>query len=341
MKRSLFVLVLGLSALPVAVPANGHAGPKNSRPRDKRLVPLPAKVPAPKDNPTSADRVALGKLLFFDPRLSGDNSMSCATCHIPKKAFADGLKTGKGHRGKLLARNTPSVLNTGYLSRLNWDGRAKSLEEQALGPITSADEMNQDLGLLEKELNAVPGYIAEFRMVFGTRVTRAGIARALAAFQRTLVSGPSPFDRYLAGDSKALSDAAKRGLELFRGDAGCIRCHNGPALSDGKLYRLGASFGDKGVGALSKRREDDYRFRTPSLRNIAETGPYMHDGSLKTLNDVVRFYYRDVPASAPGGLALDVSPLADLSFSDVPDLVAFLKSLSGALPKVAPPELPD
>lgn len=333
------LIVASLLTLVSIAPRADDGGAESNSPQP--LVALPERVPAPNDNPTSAERVALGKMLFFDPRLSGDNLLSCASCHLPEKAFGDGLKTGKGHRGKTLARNTPTVLNTAFFTRLNWDGRAKSLEEQALGPITSPDEMNQDLGALEKELNAVPGYVKQFRTVFNSKVNRDGIAKALAAFQRTLVARASPFDRYLAGEKTALSAEAKRGMELFKGDAGCIRCHHGPLLSDGKFYRLGASFQDKGLGAISSKPADNYRFRTPTLRNIAQTGPYMHDGSLKTLNDVVRFYYRNVPASAPGGLPLDVSALAGQSFSEIPDLVAFLKSLSGTIPKVKPPTLPD
>lgn len=308
--------------------------------KPKPLMPLPETVPAPKDNPTTPEKVALGKQLFFDPRLSGDNRMSCATCHLPEKAFGDGLARGKGHGGKTLARNTPSLLNAGFYERYDWDGRAKSLEEQALGPIQSPDEMNQDLAELERELNAVPGYVEQFQKVFGTKVTRVGIAKSLAAFQRTLVTKPSPFDRFLAGDKKALSAEAKLGMELFEGSAGCVRCHQGPLLSDNKFYRLGVSFKDEGVGALTGKKEDKGKFRTPSLRNIDQTGPYMHDGSRRTLWDVVEFYYREVPTKPSDGLPLDVQPMLGQSFSEIPALVAFLESLTGEAPKVEPPDLP-
>lgn len=304
------------------------------------LVPLPSKAPAPKANPTTAGKVALGKQLFFDPRLSGDNTMSCATCHLPGKAFGDGRSRAKGHKGKELTHNTPTLLNIGFYDNFRWDGGAKSLEQQALGPIQSKDEMNQDLQELEKELNAVPGYVRQFQNVFGTRVTRNGVAKALAAFQRTLVTKPSPFDRYLAGEKEALSKEAKRGLELFTGAAGCVRCHRGPLLSDGKFYRLGVSFNDKGRAAVTGERTDIAKFRTPSLRNIAQTGPYMHDGSLKTLDDVVTFYYRGVPTSTVNGLELDVAPLLENSFSDISAIVAFLKSLTGKAPEIKPPKLP-
>ncbi|HEX5105433.1 MAG TPA: cytochrome c peroxidase, partial [Pirellulaceae bacterium] len=254
--------------------------------------------------------------------------------------WTDGLPRAKGHDGKTLSRNTPSLLNAGYYSLYTWNGRAKSLEEQALMPIQSPDEMNQDLGELEQELNAVPGYVEQFQRVFGTKATRDGIAKALACFQRTLVTKPSPLDRYLAGDKEALSPAAQRGMELFLGDAGCLRCHQGPRLSDGKFYRLGISLQDEGLAAISKKPEDRGKFRTPTLRNIAQTGPYMPDGSLKTLDDVVTFYYRGAPTGKVDGLTPDIQPLLGQSFSEIPDLVAFLESLTGEPPQITRPELP-
>ena len=307
---------------------------------ERSLVPLPKVVPAPKDNPTTPEKAALGKQLFFDPRLSGDNTMSCATCHLPEKAYGDGVRLGKGHQGKTLARNTQSCLNVGFFQTFFWDGRAGTLEEQALGPIQNPEEMNQDLDQLEKELSAIPGYVRAFEKVFGTRPNRAGIAKALAAYQRTLVTGPSPFDRFLQGDEKALSDEAKQGLEVFRGEAGCTQCHHGPLLADGKFYRIGTAHQDLGRAKVTGKPEDRYRYRTPSLRNIAETGPYMHNGSLKTLDDVVTFYYREIPVRGPDGLKLDTEALSGQSFSEIPSIVAFLESLTGAPPEFTPPLLP-
>ena len=304
------------------------------------LTPLPKSVPVPKNNPSSPEKITLGKQLFFDPRLSGDNSMSCATCHLPEKAFGDELARAKGAGGKRLSRNTQTLLNIGFYSHYFWDGRTDSLEQQALIPIVASDEMNQDLALLEQELDDIPGYVTQFRNVFDSPVTRDGIANALAAFERTLVTNPSPFDRYLAGDARALSAEAKRGLELFVGEAGCIRCHHGPMLSDGKFYRLGVAGRDLGRGRVTGRKEDNYRFRTPSLRNVAQTGPYMHNGRLKTLTEVVTFYFRELPLEGPDQLPLDVEPLLGLSFSDISDLVAFLESLAGESTKVSPPTLP-
>ena len=304
------------------------------------VVPLPQTVPAPKDNPTVPAKVKLGKLLFFDPRLSGDNTMSCATCHVPNKAFGDGLALSPGANGRLLARHTQSCLNVGFFKTFFWDGRAGSLEEQALEPIQSPLEMNQPLDDLEAELAQIPGYVDEFKTVFGRAPNRDDIAKALAAFQRTLVTESSPLDRFLMGDENALSAEARAGFELFRGEAGCIECHNGPLLSDGNFYRLGVSYQDEGRAVVTGKEEDRFRFRTPSLRNVAETGPYMHDGSQETLDDVVTFYYREIPDTGPDGLTPDTSALRGQSFSEIPLLVEFLKSLSGKAPEIEPPQLP-
>jgi cytochrome c peroxidase len=198
-----------------------------------------------------------------------------------------------------------------------------------------------DLGFLAELLGAIPDYISEFKAVFGTKPNRDTIAKALAAFQRTLVTGPSPFGRYLRGEEDALSVEAKQGLELFQGEAGCIECHHGVLLSDGKFYRLGVSHKDEGRAKVTGKKADRFRFRTPTLRNIAETGPYMHDGSQKTLGDVVTFYYRGIPDSGSDGLTPDTPALLGRSFSEIPYLIEFLKSMSGKVPEITPPKLPD
>ena len=323
--QTLAVLFGALLACHVGAATDRQHEQAENKPEKPVFVPLPASAPEPEDNRATDEKVALGKQLFFDPRLSGDNKMSCATCHIPEKGFGDGRTTAKGRDGKNLPRNSQTVLNVGFHSSFFWDGRARSLEEQALVSITSPDEMHQDLDELEKELQAVEGYARQFREVFNDPVTRGGIARALAAFQRTLIARDSPFDRFLAGDEDAISDDAKRGFELFRGSAGCARCHHGPAMSDGKFYRLGASWRDNGRGEFTGKPEDDYRFRTPPLRNIAQTGPYMHDGSLATLQDVVDYYNR-------GGFhAYGIDPLIrplGLEWDEQEALIAFLRSLT-------------
>jgi cytochrome c peroxidase len=307
---------------------------------NKLSMALPPTAPSPGDNPATQEKIALGKQLFFDPRLSGDNSKSCASCHMPEKAFTDGLPRAKGSGGKELFRNTPTLLNAGFYSAYFWDGRAGSLEEQALFPIQSPDEMNQDLPTLEKEINAIPGYVAQFRAVFGSGVTADNIAKALAAFQRTLVSRNSPFDRYLAGYKGAISEEAQSGWELFRGAAGCIRCHSRPNFSDSKFHRLGTTFRDRGRGAITGEKREFYAFRTPGLRDVARTAPYMHDGSMETLAQVVEFYYRGAPIQSPDGLPLDIAPLLGQSYSEISAIVAFLESLTGEQPEISKPDLP-
>lgn len=307
---------------------------------DSRLAPLPAAAPAPADNPTTDAKVALGKQLFFDPRLSGGNTLSCSSCHQPHKAFGDSIDWNKGETGITMVRNTQSCLNVGFHSTFFWDGRATSLEEQATGPITSPVEMNQPLDELERELNEVPGYVSQFQTAFGAKPDRKNIAQALAAYQRTLISGPSAFDRYLAGDEHALSDKAKRGLALFTGEARCIECHSGPNLSNGKFYRMGISEEDLGRAAFTGKKDDRYKFRTPSLRNVADTGPYMHHGLMHSLEQVVTHYYRGTSHTSTDGLPNEAPNLEDRSLDEVPYLIAFLESLSGTMPDFTPPVLP-
>ena len=307
----------------------------------RSLAPLPNAAPFPDSNPPDPAKTSLGKQLFFDPRLSGNNTTSCATCHQIARAFGDGLPQAKGAKGKPLPRNTQTLWNVAFYSSFLWDGRASSLEEQALIPIQNPDELNQDLEELEQELIAIPGYVREFQKVFQAAPNRDLVAKALAAFQRTLITEAAPFDRYLLGDKSAITEKAKQGYELFKGEADCVRCHHGPLLSDGKFYRLGVSYRDYGRGKITHKKEDRYRFRTPSLRNVAQTAPYMHNGSQKTLDDVVFFYLRGVLDIGHDGLKPDVSASLGESFSDIPLLVEFLKSLSGKMPEITLPLLPS
>lgn len=296
------------------------------------FAPLPVEAPSPDDNPTTPEKVLLGKELFFDQRLSGDNDMSCATCHAPEKGFGDGLPRALGHRQIELSRNTPTILNAAFYTSFFWDGRSASLEEQALVPIQAPHEMNQALDELVNELANDPDYAKQFQAAFGRAVNADDIAKAIAAYERTLITRDSPFDRYLAGDSNALSERAIEGMTYFMSTADCIRCHNGPMFSDGKYYRIGIDSSDKGRGEVTGNKDDWYRFRTPSLRDIARTAPYMHDGSEKTLFDAVEYYYRRVPTQGKDGLPLDVEPLLSSSYSEIEAIVEFLKSLSGTLP---------
>lgn len=299
------------------------------------LAALPAFSPGGSRNEAE---IELGRMLFFDTRLSGDKSMSCATCHDPAKGFADGKPRAIGFQGKELLRHSPTILNAAFNKLQFWDGRSRSLEAQALGPILSAEEMNMVSGRrLIRRLNEVPEYRDRFRKAFGQYPTLRGVARAIAAFERTLITPDSPFDRYLNGDKGALSLQEKKGLILFISKASCSQCHNGPNLTDNKFYSLGAYRSDDlGRYRVTKAEKDKGAFKTPSLRNIALTMPYMHDGSLKTLEEVVDHY------DEGGGTARNKSDLIlklNLTQQEKSDLVAFLKTLTGKIPQISMPQI--
>jgi cytochrome c peroxidase len=202
-----------------------------------KLEPVKA-VPVPADNPQTAEKIELGKQLFFDRRLSGDGTMSCSTCHDPEKGYSDDLAISLSYPTTRNWRNSPTLINVGFQKFLFHDGRAHTLEEQALFPMMSAFEMNQNLDFIEEEIRSVPEYVEAFRKVFGGEITRERIAMALAAFQRTLVSVNSPLDRFLAGDTKALSHEARKGYDVFMGKGKCAECHDGVNLADNKFYAL-------------------------------------------------------------------------------------------------------
>jgi cytochrome c peroxidase len=305
-------------------------------------------VPIPQDNPPTAETIALGRKLFYDPRLSKDDTVSCASCHHPDLVFTDGLRVAKGVGGLTGKRNAPTLLNAAYSPLQFWDGRAASLETQSAFPIADPLEMNQAHDVFVSKIQKDPGYQAEFKQAFGPgAITLAIVEKSLASFERTLLSGNSPFDQYQYGGNKqALSPAAVRGLSIFtdpkRGN--CVVCHtinqNYALFTDGKFHNTGAGvsgagdFTDLGRVSQTKVAADTGEFKTPTLRNVALTAPYMHDGSLKTLKDVVDFY-------AGGGnsnpyLDKEIKGLA-LSAQDRADLVAFLESLNGDLPKHAGP----
>lgn len=302
--------------------------------------PLPP-MEVPSDNPQSAAKIELGKQLYFDGRLSADGKISCATCHNPKTGWAGHDATDTGVGGQVGSRNSGTVLNSGYMKYQFWDGRAQSLEEQALGPIHNPVEMGETLENVVRKLNAIPAYKRQCREVFGTDVTTNAIAKAIAAFERTIVSGPSPYDRYVAGDKNALSPAAVRGLALFKGKGNCAACHGGPVFSDQSFHNLGvgmrANMPDIGREAVTKNPVDRGKFKTPGLRNVAETYPYMHDGKTRTLAEVVAFH--NAGCGPNPNLDAQIKPLG-LNLSQQQDLVAFLESLTGPTPDVTPPRLP-
>ncbi|MBI1814701.1 MAG: c-type cytochrome [Deltaproteobacteria bacterium] len=294
----------------------------------------------PDANPISVDKVALGQLLYFDPRLSKDNTIACASCHNPYHGFTDPAPTSKGLGGKLGGRNSPTVLNRVFSKEQFWDGRAADLEEQAHGPLVNPVEMampnHQEV---VKRVQAVKGYAPLFEKAFGSKeVTMPRIAQAIASYERTVVTGNSPFDRYGAGDKDALSAAAVRGMSLFNGKANCKVCHAGFNFSDESYHNLGVGMEtpkpDLGRFEISKAESEKGAFKTPTLRNIAQTAPYMHDGSEATLTQVVEFYNR-------GGvknpwLSKEIKPLG-LTASEVTDLVAFLDALTGDVSNAEPP----
>lgn len=293
-------------------------------------------MPIPEDNEMTDEKVALGQMLYYDPRLSGNNVQSCASCHAPGAGYGDGLSKFIGFEGFNGPRNSPTIINAGYYEENFWDGRAGSLEEQALGPITAAGEMNQNVNELVTELSAVPGYVDEFNKVFNDQITTDNIVKAIAAFERTIVIQDTAFDKYLAGDDDAISDKAKEGMKLFTGKASCISCHAGPLLSDHGYHNLGME-GDEGRFAVTGNEEDKGAFRTPGLRGVAHNGPYMHDGSLKTLDDVIAYYNEG--GGNHGNKSDLVKPL-NLTDEEVSQLLAFLESMSGEIPQTSAPELP-
>ncbi|MEW6163543.1 MAG: cytochrome c peroxidase [Pseudomonadota bacterium] len=320
---------------------------------------LPETAPAPADNPTTPEKVALGKRLFHETRLSGDGTLACASCHdLAGKAGGDGRATARGIAGQVGPRNTPTVWNAAFQSVLFWDGRARSLEEQAKGPILNPIEMGlSSPAEAERRLAGDPAYRAAFAAAFGdATVSFDRIAMAIAAFERTLITPDAPYDRFVRGETGALSRAQLRGMALFE-SLGCVTCHAGPAFSDASL--LGAGMPLRIFPANPTPYEDKYRlladrdgargtWRVPSLRNVALTGPYFHNGAVDDLAEAVR-----VMATAQLNLALDKAPARgsywlsaerelhrteprSLSPRDVDDIVAFLRALSSERLAVAP-----
>ena len=299
----------------------------------------------PSDNPLTEARVDLGKQLFFDKRLSMDNSVSCASCHDPSKGWSNGKAVAPGIGGQLGSRNAPSIVNVAYQTFLFWDGSAGSLEEQALIPILNPIEMGMpSLTELEARLNRIDGYRRQFKEAFGSEASAENVGKALAAFQRTILSGNAPIDRFKAGEADALSESALRGMKLFNHKAHCSACHSGANFSDGAFHNIGLSIknpnGDMGRETISGLLGDRGSWKTPSLREIARAAPYMHDGSLKTLEEVVEYYDRGGTPNPQ--LDEEIFPLK-LTSQEKRDLVAFLREgLTGsAYPFVSPPRLPE
>lgn len=325
-----------------------HAGKVPKLPIDSLPTEISAtKIPggfngipdAPADNPTTAEKVKLGRKLFFDPILSTDGTVSCASCHQPDHGFASPDPIAVGVGGKLGKRNAPSVINRVFGKKFSWDGRDDSLEQQVLGPLKSETELGGNVHLVIENIKNNPEYVKLFHIVFGGEakspttqsVTVENLAKAIASFERTLTSGNSKVDRFRAAEYEALSKEARQGLWIFESRGGCWKCHSGSNLSDEAFHNTGVGFGkterDQGRFEATKMPEHEFQYKTPTLRDIEFTAPYMHDGSVNTLREVVEFYNR---GGAPDDPSLDkkMVPL-NLSDQEIGFLVEFLKALSG------------
>jgi cytochrome c peroxidase len=371
-KRRLWLLV-GLAATgAVAVAltvAYQQADPTAAQGEYPPLAALPP-VPEPLDNPITPEKVELGRLLFFDPRMSADGSISCNSCHSATTGYGATTAISFGGPGTSHWRNAQTLLNTGYYSKLNWDGAKKSIEQQNSGAWGGAVAGNLDSALAEERLAQIPEYVERFRDVFGTKYPLWDDAlRAVATYQRTLVSQAVPFDAFLAGDDAAISDAAKNGFELFQGKAGCMACHHGALVSDDSYHATGVPVNpellssplkqitfryeqwakgatedvyrttseDLGLYYVTKQNIDRGKFRTPSLRDLCYTAPYMHNGVFPTLAEVVAFYNQG--GGDPPNKDELINPL-DLTEAEQSDLIAFLESLCGEQVSDEAPELP-
>lgn len=306
-----------------------------AEPSAKLRIPLglDAYMPIPEDNPLTPSKVALGRRLFLDKRLSQDQTVSCATCHQPERAFTDSRTVAAGVFGRKGLRSTPTIVNRAYGKAFFWDGRIQTLEEQVLQPILAETEMDMTVEQVVARLEQSERDRRGFQEAFGREINPEDLARALASFVRTILSGDAPYDRYINGDLNALSEEARRGLEIFRGKGNCTDCHLGPNLTDERFHNTGVAwrdgrFLDPGRYAATQKTLDRGKFKTPTLREIARTAPYMHDGSLATLEEVVDYY--DKGGNRAPNLDPDLHPL-NLSDDDNKALVAFLRTLSGTV----------
>lgn len=307
---------------------------------------LPASPPAPEDNHPNAARVELGKALFFDPRLSGDGNMSCGSCHSPLRGWSDGLGTGRGAKSMVLDRASPTVINTAYNSIQMWDGRKKTLEDQAMGPMEASVEMNADIERVFKWLNGSSGYRSMFAKAYpGQSIDAATLSKAIASFERTVISNDAPFDRWVKGDAGAMTAQQVRGFALFiDGKKGnCTACHSGPNFTDNGFHNLGLASHARekpDLGRYAQKPLPSLRgaFKTPTVREAANTAPYFHDGSAATLRDVVKHY------ASGGTVKQDLSPNMrplNLNEQEVDELVAFMQALSTPPRPFTLPVLPD
>ncbi|MGI6454350.1 MAG: cytochrome-c peroxidase [bacterium] len=301
-------------------------------------------VPVPADNPMTVEKVELGKMLYFDKRLSEDNTLSCATCHMPEHGYAEPRPVSLGIHEQSGTRNANSVINTAYATSMFWDGREKDLEAQAAGPVENPIEMGANMDLVAKEIAEIPEYKKRFHEVFGQEPSKENITKALAAFERTILSGNSAYDQFQSGDKTAMSEEAQKGMVLFNGRGLCASCHTPPVFSNWGFYNAGVGMDkeepDLGRMTVTNQPADKGAFRVPSLRDITDTAPYFHDGSVNTLKEAVTFMARggkDNPNRHPLFRAVEMQNLTD---EEIDQLVAFLESLSGEYPVIEEPDLP-
>lgn len=337
---------LVLSGIPT-VAGPGSKIPASSQPAEgaafiKVPLGLDPNLNFPKDNPPTPEKIELGRLLYFDKRLSQENSVSCATCHSPQKGWTDNEVVSTGFHGLKGTRNAPTVINSTYYMLQFWDGRAKDLEAQALGPITNPVEMARPShDEMVREIKLASGYKPLFEKAFGDgEITKERIAMAIASFERTILGGNSKFDRYQAGDKSAMNEAEIRGRELFFGKANCTKCHVGSNFSDSDFHNLGVGMNkpnpDLGRFVETKEEKDKGAFKTPTVRDITKHHPYMHDGSEATLEAVVDFY--DKGGEPNPWLDFRMVKL-NLTPQEKADLVSFLKALdSDPYPMVEEPK---
>ncbi|MBW8688301.1 cytochrome-c peroxidase [Chitinophaga rhizophila] len=309
----------------------------------------------PDYNPYSKEKEVLGKTLFYDPRMSQSMQISCASCHDPELGWGDGRRVSYGHNRQTGKRNAMTLFNVGFYKRFFWDGRAATLEAQSVFPVQDKVEMAQTLAQMETNIKAVPAYAAMFKAAYGDdAVTVERIQYAIATFERSIVSNTSRFDKFVSGNSTILTDEEVQGLHLFRTKARCINCHNTPLFSDNQFHNDGqALYGSKmedfGHYHLTKKQEDIGAFRTPSLREVGQTGPWMHHGNFPTLRDVVEYYNLGNPSPIQKSVVVDEtkrpipSPILrklNLDKEELQSLEAFLKTLTTQVRKPAPPALP-
>jgi len=313
------------------------AGPEAQAAAELPKVPLGLPpVPVPADNPITPAKVALGKMLYFDNRLSKDGTISCATCHDPEMAWTEHTPTSTGIGNQVGGANSPTVINAAYAKTQFWDGRAASLEEQALGPIENPIEMGHELPAMIADLSKVSDYQAEFEKAFGDpEITSDRIAKAIASFERLVLSGNSPYDKFQDGQADALTDAQKRGMDLFA-KVGCNRCHRPPEFSNYMFHNAGIGMDkdppDEGRKAVTGEDGNLGEFRVPALREVANTAPYFHDGSCKTLEGAVALMAAGGKDNPNLSLMLKALREKEISEEDQKDLVEFLKALSGEFP---------